>query len=117
MDQNRAPPPPPTYNEAVPGGVQAQPQPVTVQPAVTVISAGIRYTQVPVSQECPHCHNTIVTTVTYENGTVTYLAAGIVCLVGCWMGCCLIPFCIDACKDAVHCCPNCNIVLGKYSQM
>ena len=37
-------------------------------------------------------------------GTLTWLSAGAICLFGCWLGCCLIPFAIDGCKDVEHYC-------------
>ena len=35
-------------------------------------------------------------------------------VLSCWMGCCLIPCCMDECMDKEHSCPNCKAFLGKY---
>ena len=43
-----------------------------------------------------------MTEATYRPGLLTWLIAGGVCLVGCWLGCCLIPFCIDGVQDVEH---------------
>jgi lipopolysaccharide-induced tumor necrosis factor-alpha factor len=40
-----------------------------------------------------------VTTTEYTPGMATYASAGVICLFGLWAGCCLIPFCVDQCKD------------------
>jgi len=34
-----------------------------------------------------------------------------------WLGCCLIPFCINGAKDVVHSCPNCQRMVGRYNRM
>ena len=34
-----------------------------------------------------------------------------------WLGCCLIPFCLNSCKDVVHICPNCRATVGRYSRL
>lgn len=34
-----------------------------------------------------------------------------------WLGCCLIPFCINGAKDVVHSCPNCQRMVGRYTRM
>ncbi len=48
-----------------------------------------------------------------ENGTITWLACCAICFVGGGLGCCLIPFCVDATKDTCHACPACNRDVGK----
>ncbi len=47
---------------------------------------------------CPSCSQTILTRLEKQNGLLAWLLAGGLCLIGCWFGCCLIPFCVDACK-------------------
>ena len=36
----------------------------------------------------------------------------VLCLLGCWLGCCLAPLCLDAHKDAYHRCTKCRKVVG-----
>ncbi|XP_046330073.1 lipopolysaccharide-induced tumor necrosis factor-alpha factor homolog [Haliotis rufescens] len=64
--------------------------------------------------QCPYCHAQVVTSTTHQVGTCTWAAACIICLLGCWAGCCLIPFCVDSTKDVIHQCPNCKNQLGAY---
>jgi lipopolysaccharide-induced tumor necrosis factor-alpha factor len=55
----------------------------------------------------------VTTTTMYESSAGTWLIALVVCLAGCWLGCCLIPFCVDAMKTARHFCPICQSALGE----
>ncbi|CAG5103941.1 Similar to Litaf: Lipopolysaccharide-induced tumor necrosis factor-alpha factor homolog (Mus musculus) [Cotesia congregata] len=34
----------------------------------------------------------------------------------CFLGCCLIPCCIDECMDVHHTCPNCKAYLGRHGR-
>ncbi|OQV25649.1 hypothetical protein BV898_00584 [Hypsibius exemplaris] len=74
--------------------------------------SGLLYTDKPTPMQCPHCQQPITTVVTYENGSKTWIAA-ILC---CFVGCCCIPFCINALKNAVHTCPKCGVVVGVCSK-
>ena len=42
-----------------------------------------------------------------------WVACGGVALLGCVLGCCLVPFCITELKDSVHYCASCGRLLGK----
>ena len=48
---------------------------------------------------------------------ITIIAYYYYFLNSCWLGCCLIPFCLDGCKDVIHCCPNCHARLGSFRRM
>lgn len=113
--------PMPAYPPQQPGySYSAQPTGTTTttivyqQPQLVV---GMRFFEYPVSMTCPHCQASIVTATDYTPGTLTWLSCGATALVGCWLGCCLIPFCIDALKDVIHSCPNCKTQVGVYRRM
>ncbi|CAF1036392.1 unnamed protein product [Rotaria sordida] len=107
--------PPPKYDDA-----RHSPAPVNrnvqqVPHVVTIVQP--RFGDLSVQCTCPNCHQTIVTRVERSNGILVWLICGILILVGCWLGCCLVPFCIDELKDTTHYCPNCGIMLGKNKKL
>ncbi|XP_077991324.1 lipopolysaccharide-induced tumor necrosis factor-alpha factor homolog [Glandiceps talaboti] len=106
------PPPPPPQAQAANTTVF-----VTPQPAVTTIVSTPRYGDSPQHQKCPHCHQDIVTRTEYKIGLMVWLVCGIMVIMGLWLFCCLIPFCISPLKDVTHHCPNCNTYLGKYDRL
>ncbi|XP_042575972.1 cell death-inducing p53-target protein 1-like [Cyprinus carpio] len=58
--------------------------------------------------QCPFCHQYITTEVTTKAGSAVYIVCLISILFCCIAGCCVIPFCLDRCKDVVHKCPKCR---------
>ncbi|KAK3755787.1 hypothetical protein RRG08_033964 [Elysia crispata] len=91
---------------------------VVTQPVVAPINGSVMcFGQSPALIVCPHCQATVTTSTDYTTGLMTWLLAGGVCIVGCWLGCCLVPFCIDAGKDVVHTCPNCKRQVGMFKQI
>ncbi|KRX10946.1 hypothetical protein PPERSA_12070 [Pseudocohnilembus persalinus] len=70
----------------------------------------------PICTTCPNCQAIIETKVEKQNGNMTYLTAGILLLMACWP-CCLLPFCIDDCKDMQHMCPQCGNQVHKQEFM
>lgn len=114
--------PPPQGYGPPPQGYGPPPSAQTTQTTIiqqpqTVVVGNAMYGEAPVSMVCPYCTATIVTSVQYTPGTLAWLACGGLILVGCWAGCCLIPFCIDGMQDAVHSCPNCRRQLGVFRRM
>ncbi|KAI3659885.1 hypothetical protein MP638_003385 [Amoeboaphelidium occidentale] len=62
----------------------------------------------PCTLVCPFCKATVTTRTKKQAGGCAWLLCSLLCIFGCWMGCCLIPFCADDCLDTVHDCPRCN---------
>ncbi|RWS22838.1 lipopolysaccharide-induced tumor necrosis factor-alpha factor-like protein [Leptotrombidium deliense] len=120
-------PPPPPYNAAVAGSgpypaevdTQKYAQPSGPPPGFTnqVVVTGVRFGPFPIKVPCNHCQQEVVTTTTPVTGGITWLLAGIMCLSGLFCGCCLLPFCVEACQDIEHKCPNCRSTLGIYKRM
>lgn len=115
-------PPPPGYGPPPPVGHPGYgPPPPMGQPATTTVIVqppvvmSFNETQLPM--RCPKCNADIVTSIHYESGTLSWILCLILCFFGFFMGCCLIPFCIDSTKDVVHTCPNCHQHIGRYNRM
>ena len=71
----------------------------------------------PVTMVCSACHATITTSTYFTAGACTWLACLGLFFIGCSGGCCLIPFCVDGCKDVEHRCPNCQKIVGRYGRL
>ena len=72
---------------------QAYPQPRPYAPppgttTTTIISPpgpiilNVAFGESPLSMVCPRCQTHIITCTTYQDGTLTWLAAGALCLIG-----------------------------------
>ncbi|XP_046573737.1 lipopolysaccharide-induced tumor necrosis factor-alpha factor homolog isoform X2 [Haliotis rubra] len=108
---------PATYQGGYPpqGGYAGQGGYQTTPPSVILVTTQFG----PHSQQlqCPHCMAHVMTNTDYQAGGLTWLAAGLICLFGCWLGCCLIPFCINDLQDVHHTCPNCNRLVGVCKRL
>ena len=63
-----------------------------------ITTQSVIYGDLPIQCICPNCRNSIVTRVEKTNGIVPWLVCGGILLFGGWLGCCLIPFCVDGLK-------------------
>ncbi|XP_052704954.1 lipopolysaccharide-induced tumor necrosis factor-alpha factor homolog [Crassostrea angulata] len=68
----------------------------------------------PVHTECPYCGGFILTSLEYETGTLTWIMCFFIMFIGLFLGCCLVPFCMDGCKDIAHICPDCKKEVGRF---
>uniref|UniRef100_A0A8C5S923 Lipopolysaccharide induced TNF factor n=1 Tax=Laticauda laticaudata TaxID=8630 RepID=A0A8C5S923_LATLA len=103
---------------AQPYGMQPQLTPaIPPVPQQTVYIPGpLVFLEHPMQICCPACNQMIVTRISYQPGALAWLSCGGLALVGCWLGCCLIPFCVDAMQDVQHFCPCCNAFLGVHKR-
>lgn len=88
---------------------------VVGQPQTTVVHVvGRGVGPEPSRMQCPGCGQDVISRTTHNAGLLTWLLVGGLMVIGCWLGCCLIPCCVDGCQDVSHSCPNCNNHLGVY---
>ncbi|OQV19279.1 hypothetical protein BV898_06701 [Hypsibius exemplaris] len=100
--------------------VQYVQQPIVTLQAPVMIAhgaGGMMYSPAPTVMQCPSCRQQMVTQVRYEPGCCAWLGVGACLLIGCWMGCCLIPLCMKEFQDAIHTCPQCHQYLGTYQRL
>lgn len=104
-----APPRPPTYAE-VQGVTIGHRTPIEVAD----FDQDIPWGPLPLSVRCPNCGNIVMTAITLHRSNLTHFSALTLCLCGCWP-CCLIPYCMKACKTTYHECPICFTVIGMFT--
>jgi len=102
-----------TMGQPAYGSVAATPV-VLVQPAYGSMNL---FPHFPVQTTCPFCSTQMVTSIKKEPGLLAWLSCGILALMGCVFGCCLIPFCLDPCQDTEHYCSNCHRLITVKRQM
>ncbi|THD26096.1 Lipopolysaccharide-induced tumor necrosis factor-alpha factor [Fasciola hepatica] len=103
---------PPAYSSADEMSTSSSPVPVTTEP-LEILDMG----QEPAFTYCDHCHEKGITKLSYQTGQMTWVLCGVVAVLGGVLGCCLIPFCVNSCKDVVHRCPQCDEVIGVHKRM
>jgi len=93
-----------------------QAQVIGIDPAAPIAPKGDsgRYDRLPRRIICQFCGYEGVTITRPHTGTCTHVVAITTCCFGC-IPCCLIPYCVDDCKDMEHICPNCRRVVGVKS--
>ncbi|XP_002739747.1 uncharacterized protein LOC100375692 [Saccoglossus kowalevskii] len=109
----------PNPQKLPPGEVQLSDSTTVTMTTTTVnqVSQTVVYRHAPVQTHCPYCNTDVITKLQYKKGMITWAICCIICLIGGWCGCCLIPFCAKSCKDVVHVCPNCSNILSVFKRV
>ncbi|XP_064624626.1 annexin A11-like [Lineus longissimus] len=89
---------------------------ITLQPGVTHVHT-TAFGESPITTVCPHCQATVLTATSTKVGLLAWIICGVLFIIGCWAGCCLIPLCISALHDVIHSCPNCKQVIHVSKKM
>ena len=81
-----------------------------------LLKPNCRVSLCPLTQSAPQIFRNLAPLKVQSNQTQTLFNCTFL-FFSCWLGCCLIPFCIDTCKDVIHTCPNCRAPLGKFNRL
>ncbi|XP_023567164.1 lipopolysaccharide-induced tumor necrosis factor-alpha factor homolog [Octodon degus] len=74
-------------------------------------------TSMPIQAMCPYCGNYIVTVTAPVPGLLTFLLCSSLFICGCFVGCCLLPFCLNTLLDIKHSCPVCGHELFYHRRL
>ncbi|XP_063788437.1 lipopolysaccharide-induced tumor necrosis factor-alpha factor homolog isoform X1 [Pseudophryne corroboree] len=101
-------PPPPPYSTA-------GHQPHLVYLPEAFLKTDLR--DIPGQTVCPSCNLPCMTQIEHISGCLTTLLCCLLFFFGCLLGCCLIPLCVNSCKDVNHYCPYCKHLIHKYKRL
>lgn len=71
----------------------------------------------PFPVQCPFCHSLVTTKIVHVAGCMTYLVCTAVGVFTSFLGCCLIPCCMNRFKDVKHYCPQCDQLIAIYKRL
>ncbi|XP_045053644.2 LITAF domain-containing protein-like [Desmodus rotundus] len=71
----------------------------------------------PMQYPCPYCGNYILTVTTPVPGLLTWMLCTGLFVFGCFLGCCLFPFCMENLMDVKHICPVCRHEVFRYRRL
>ncbi|XP_054432876.1 lITAF domain-containing protein [Pteronotus mesoamericanus] len=108
------PPPPPPRSQPPPPMYFQGPQAVR-----TPVYSGVprMASAMPMQFPCPYCGNYILTVTTPVPGVLTWMLCTSLFVFGCFLGCCLIPFCVESLMDVKHTCPICGHKILRYRRL
>uniref|UniRef100_A0A914L3X6 LITAF domain-containing protein n=1 Tax=Meloidogyne incognita TaxID=6306 RepID=A0A914L3X6_MELIC len=72
--------------------------------------------QFPQQVYCPTCDQQVLSQTKYVSGVFTCALVFLLLFCCCCCGCCLVPLCLDACKDVEHRCSQCNTYIGTFER-
>jgi len=120
-DKPSAPPPPPLnlYQQQYITPIQQQP---IVPPEHSMLysnrsvvnnSSVVLFDDKSIQCICQYCNNIQHTYIRKSYSLCAHVSCLGLCMVGCFFGCCLIPYCFDDLKITKHYCNRCNRLLGS----
>ncbi|KAA0191122.1 hypothetical protein FBUS_04483 [Fasciolopsis buskii] len=109
--------PPPTTKLSIPplgGSIQEEPRGSLSKPrkGPSTQEESFKLGREPVAFRCQTCQQPTMTITTYHVGAMTWIAAALIFICGGILGCFLIPFYTNCCKDVKHTCPVCETEVG-----
>ncbi|XP_035743333.1 uncharacterized protein LOC118451167 isoform X1 [Vespa mandarinia] len=105
-----APTPPPSYAQSQ--GIQLSPY--FTEEDLSVSPSANSWSPRPIATICTRCLALVITLTEVRRSNIVHLSAFLLCLCGCWP-CCMIPYCLNSCKNTDHYCPICHTYLGTYT--
>eukprot|EP00698_Gefionella_okellyi_P019873 TRINITY_DN6158_c0_g1_i1.p1 TRINITY_DN6158_c0_g1~~TRINITY_DN6158_c0_g1_i1.p1 ORF type:complete len:260 (+),score=41.12 TRINITY_DN6158_c0_g1_i1:121-900(+) len=71
----------------------------------------------PQEHVCQFCRAEMTTRTKYRTGVATYLSMAVLCVGGCFLGCCFAPLGINRVKDVEHNCSQCHKPVGLLTRI
>lgn len=110
-------PMPPPYSESMPQQHSSAQQPHPSSSVTTTIVVVDSFPAKSIQMKCYYCNEDIRTRVKPQATCLSWLLCSLLCIFGCFCGCCLIPFCTSGTRDMLHYCPKCKKYLGVHERM
>ena len=78
----------------------------------------VKFGDSPIVLRCQLCKEETRTYIIYDVGARAWSICAGLCLMGCWFGCCLLPFCTEGLQEPMHFCSHCHkeVNFGKKSK-